>query len=110
MGIRLNDQAFINAANDMAALKERNQRLRDKLEQMYKNLTTALDTPAGHALGLTGRNVLVEPIDNMNKVIAHMSKTLNIIIGQSGSNGKYYDKLFDEYEELDRILKNKSTN
>lgn len=115
MGIHLNDQAFHTAANDMMRLKERNQKLREKLENMYKNLTTALDTPAGHALELTGRDVLLEPIDDMNKVIGHMSDTLNIIIGQSssksgGSKGTYYDKLFDEYNELDRILKNKTTH
>jgi len=39
-----------------------------------------------------------------------MSKTLNTIIGAGGeARGTYYDKLFDEYEELDRIIKNKTT-
>jgi len=110
MGIHLNDQAFITAARDMAALRERNQKLRDKLEQMYKNLTTALDTPAGHEIEITGRNVLLEPIDDMSKVIDFTSKTLDLIIGQNGVQGRYYDKLFNEYEELDSILRNKKTN
>lgn len=111
MGIHLDEQAFITAAEDMAKLKERNQRLRYKLEMMYKNLTKALNTPAGHAIEFTGRNVLLEPIDDMNKVIDHMSRTLNMIIGASGeSSGKYYDKLFTDYDELDRIIKNKITN
>lgn len=110
MGIHLNDQAFITAARDMAALKERNQRLRDKLERMYSNLTTALDTPAGHAIEFTGRNVLLQPIDDMGKVIDLTSKTLDMIIGRNGSKGIYYDKLFDEYEELENTLRNKKTN
>lgn len=109
MAIHLNDQAFRTAASDMAQLKERNQRLRDKIETMYKNLTTALDTPAGHEMDFAVRDVLLEPIDNMNKVIEHMSNTLDTIIGNANGSGVYYDKLFDEYEELDRILKNKTT-
>lgn len=110
MGIHLNEQAFKTAASDMLALKERNERLKEKLETMYENLTTALDTPAGHELEFTGRDVLLEPIDDMNKVIKHMSDTLNIIIGQGGErSGVYYDKLFDEYDELEQILKNKTT-
>ena len=45
----------------------------------------------------------------------HMSDTLNVIIGQDTRQGgeprgTYYDKLFDEYEELDQILRTKSTN
>lgn len=110
MGIHLDDQAFITAANDMAKLKERNKKLKTKLETMYKNLTTALDTPAGHAIEFTGRDVLLEPIEDMGKVLEHMSKTLNIIIGAGGEKtGRYYDKLFTDYEELDRIIKNKTT-
>ncbi|MEE0266064.1 MAG: hypothetical protein UD936_10610 [Acutalibacteraceae bacterium] len=110
MGIYLDEQAFITAAEDMERLRERNKRLRDKLETMYKNLTTALDTPAGHAIEYTGRDVLLEPIEDMNKVIEHMSKTLNTIIGYYGERtGKYYDKLFTDYDELVRIIKNKTT-
>lgn len=115
MGIYLDDQALKTAAKDMMELKQRNQRLREKLETMYHDLTTALDTPAGHAIEWTGKDVLLEPIDDMSRVLEHMSDTLNIIIGQDSRQGgepkgTYYDKLFDEYNELDGILKNKSTN
>lgn len=114
MGIYLDDQALKTAAKDMLELKQRNQRLREKLEAMYRDLTTALDTPAGHAVEWTGRDVLLEPIDDMGRVLEHMSDTLNIIVGQASRqgdepSGTYYDKLFDEYNELDRILRNKST-
>ena len=46
----------------------------------------------------------------MSKVIDFTSKTLDLIIGQNGVQGRYYDKLFDEYEELDSIKKKKKTN
>ena len=114
MGIHIDDQALKKAATDMYALRVRNQKLKEKLEKMYHNLTTALNTPAGHAVEWTGRDILLEPIDDMGKVLEHMSDTLNILIGEDSRNGgeprgTFYDKLFDEYEELDRILRNKST-
>lgn len=114
MGIHIDDQALKTAASDMYALRVRNQKLKEKLEKMYHNLTTALNTPAGHAVEWTGRDILLEPIEDMGKVLEHMSDTLNIIIGQDSRNGgeekgTFYDKLFKEYEELDRILRSKST-
>ncbi len=110
MSVRIDDQALKTAANDMLELRHRNQRLKEKLEAMFQDLITALDTPAGHAVQWTGKEVLIQPIDDMGKVLEHMSDTLNVIIGQNGEEkGTYYDKLFDEYDELDRILRNKST-
>ncbi len=111
MAVHIDDQALKDAARDMFELRRRNQRLKEKLEKMFQDLTSALDTPAGHAVQWTGKDVLIQPIDDMGKVLEHMSDTLNIIIGQgSETRGTYYDKLFDEYDELDRILKNKSTH
>ena len=107
----MNEQAFITAAKDMNELRSRNDRLRQKLEKMYENLCTALDTPAGHAMKFESRDVLLNPIEDMGKVLDHMCNTLNIIIGYGGAEkGIYYDKLFAEYEELERILRNKVTH
>lgn len=115
MGIYIDDQALTIAANDMMELRRRNQRLKEKLKNMYHDLTSALDTPAGHAVEWTGKEVLLEPIDDMGKILEHMSDTLNVIIGQGAkqggeAGGTYYDKLFNEYDELERILRNKSMN
>lgn len=115
MSIHIDDQALKTAASDMLELRTRNKILKDKIAQMYQDLTSALDTPAGHAVKWTGKDVLLKPLEDMEKVLEHVSDTLNIIIGQdTGQGGEprgtYYDKLFDEYEELDRILKTKSTN
>lgn len=110
MAVHIDDNALKKAAADMLSLKDRNQKLKEKLEKMFRNLTSALDTPAGHAVEWTGKDVLIQPINDMGIVIKHMSDTLNILIGQGGEGrGIYYDKLFDEYKELDRILRNKTT-
>ena len=45
--IKLSSEAFKTAANEMSALKTRAETLKTTLEQMYNDLTTALDTPAG---------------------------------------------------------------
>ena len=108
MSSHIDEQALQTAARDMLKLRDRNEALRQRLEQMYKDITTALDTPAGHQVEFTGKDVLLEPIENMGLVLKHVSDTLNMIIGAEGaSRGVYYDKLFDEYEELERILKSK---
>lgn len=110
MAVHIDDKALHTAARDMELLQQRNDRLKTKLETMFKNLTEALDTPAGHAIEWAGKDVLLQPIDDMSKVIKHMSATLNIIIGKGDEDkGVYYDKIFDEYDELDRILRNKNT-
>lgn len=110
MSIKVDEQALGTAAYNMNKLKERNNKLKERLETMYKDLTTALDTEAGHKLEWQGKEVLLKPIEDMSKVLEHVSDTLNVIIGKDGREpkGVYYDKLFSEYEELDKILKNKT--
>lgn len=94
----------------MKNLKNRNEKLHQELKTMYHNLKTALDTPAGHALEWQSDYVLLKPIEDMGKVLEHVSDTLNIIIGKGEEpKGVYYDKLFQEYEEIDRILKEKKS-
>lgn len=69
MSIHIDDQALKTAASDMLALKTRNKNLKDKLAKMYQDLTTALDTPAGHAVEWTGKDVLLKPLEDMEKVL-----------------------------------------
>ena len=58
----------------------------------------------------TGMNKVLKPIDNMSLVIDHMSKTIAMVMGKTNAKGVYYDKLFEEYRELERILRNKSNH
>lgn len=110
MAIVISEEALIEAADKMDILQKRNSELKKKLEGMFQNLASALDTPAGHAIQWSGQDVVVQPVDDMAKVIKLMSEILNSIIGK-GPNGRgyYYDKLFVEYDELDTTLKNKKT-
>lgn len=98
--IVLDDQAFTTASSDMKALKTRTETLKTKLKQMYKDLTTAMDTPAGTAVETTAENVLIKPIDDMLLVIDHISLTLMEIIGTN-----YYKDVFIKFEELNSNIK-----
>ncbi len=97
--IVLDDVAFQTASDSMAELKTRTEALKARMETMYHNLTTALDTPAGKAVEITAKDVLIEPVDNMWKVIEHVSTTLSEIKG----SGRYKD-VFVKYEELNQSV------
>ena len=90
--IKLNSEAFKTAANEMSALKTR--------EQMYNDLTTALDTPAGKEIEIEAKDVLIKPIDDLILVIDQMSKTLDDI-----KDTPYYQGVFDKYEQLMQNIK-----
>lgn len=70
--ILLDESAFITASSEMTALEARVETLNGKLQEMYRNLTTALDTPAGKQLEITAEKVLIEPIDNLSNVVKHV--------------------------------------
>ena len=93
--IKLKSEAFRTAATDMAALKTRAENLKTNLQKMYIDITTALDTPAGHEIEITAESVLLDPIDRLILVIDQMSKTLDDIISTT-----YYQSVFDKYDEL----------
>ena len=84
----------------MKDLKRRTENLKQKLKKMYRNLTTALDTPAGKELEVTAEDVLIEPIDKMLLVIDHISETLNEVKGKG-----YYKDVFDKFERLNQSIK-----
>lgn len=98
--IILDDQAFTTASSDMTELKNRAETLKTKLKQMYKDLTTAMDTLAGKAVSETAENVLIKPIDDMLIVIEHISSVLTEIIGKG-----HYKDVFIRFEELNSSIK-----
>lgn len=98
--IVLDSEAFNTASADMKALKIRTENLKKKLESMYKEFTTALDTPAGKQVETTAEKVLIKPIDDLLLVIDHVSATLTDIIGTG-----HYKDVFIKFEELNSSLK-----
>ena len=98
--IVLDDAAFATASADMAALKTRTEELKSKLQQMYKDLSSAMDTPAGEAVELTSEKVLIKPIEDMLLVIYHISATLTQIMGTG-----HYKDVFVKFEELNASVK-----
>ena len=98
--IKLSSEAFKTAANEMSALKTRPETLKTTLEQMYNDLTTALDTPAGKEIEIEAKDVLIKPIDDLILVIDQMSKTLDDI-----KDTPYYQGVFDKYEQLMQNIK-----
>lgn len=98
--ITLDENAFNTASEEMAALKKRTEALKTKLEKMYGDLTTALDTPAGKQVEITADKVLIEPIDNLLLVIEHISDTLDEIIGK-----EHYKNVFIKFEKLNEDIK-----
>lgn len=93
--IVLDDTAFKTASDDMASLKQQAANLKTRLEKMYEDVTSALDTSAGDEIQFTAKNVLLQPIEDMSAVIQHISDTLNTIIGTG-----YYKDIFVKFEEL----------
>ncbi|MCI8691656.1 MAG: hypothetical protein HFH91_02745 [Lachnospiraceae bacterium] len=98
--IVLDSEAFHTASAEMKELKIRTENLRGKLDTMYQELASALNTPAGKQLDLTAEKVLLQPIDDMLLVIGHISDTLEEIIGTG-----YYRDVFIKFEELNDSIK-----
>ena len=98
--ILLDDTAFNTASSDMKALKTRTETLKTKLEEMYKELKTAMDTPAGKQVEFTAGKVLIKPIDDLLLVIQHISATLTEIIGTG-----HYKDVFIKFEQLNQNIK-----
>ena len=98
--ILLDDKAFETASSEMAELKKRTENLKTKLEQMYKDLNSAVDTPAGRAVEITSSKVLIKPIEDMLLVIEHISSTLTQIMGTD-----HYKNVFIKFEELNKNIK-----
>lgn len=98
--IILDEAAFATASSEMDELKERTNKLKTKLQEMYKDLTSAMDTPAGRAVEITAENVLIKPIEDMLLVIEHVSNTLTEINGRD-----HYKDVFIKFEELNASIK-----
>lgn len=95
----IDEEKFNSAAQKMEELKRRTNDLKDKLDTMYENLVSAMNTPSGKEAQLEAKKVLLKPVENMSLVVGHISDTLNLIIGSG-----YYKDVFTGFEELSHLL------
>ncbi|MDR0514504.1 MAG: hypothetical protein LBG81_05015 [Coriobacteriaceae bacterium] len=95
--IVLDEGAFKGASSEMAELKARAQRLKERLEAMYRELEGALQTPAGEAVGLAAADALMSPMDDLLLAIQHISDDLTEVIGTGRYKGVFikYGQLND---------------
>ena len=98
--ILLDDGAFTTASSNLKALKTRTEELKNTMNQMYADLKSAMQTPAGEAVDLVSKKVLIKPVEDMLLVIDHISSTLTEIIGTG-----YYKDVFVRFEELNANVK-----
>ncbi|MDD6824800.1 MAG: hypothetical protein PUE12_01560 [Oscillospiraceae bacterium] len=98
--IYLDDSALQTASEEMNELSQRTANLKTAIEELYEDLTTALQTPCGEAFKTISKDVLVKPIDDLKLIVDHISQTLETIKGQG-----YYKDVFDEYENLNNSIK-----
>lgn len=63
-----------------------------------------LQCETGAQIKFEGRENLIKPLQDMDKVLEHMSDTLHILIGEGNHSeypaNTYYDRIFAEYNEL----------
>ncbi|MBQ9542771.1 MAG: hypothetical protein IJJ76_06115 [Ruminococcus sp.] len=95
----VDEEKFNSAAQQMEALKKRTNDLKTKLDKMYEDLASAMDTAAGKEVQLEAKKVLLKPVENMSLVVGHISDTLNLIIGSG-----YYKDVFTGFEELSHLF------
>lgn len=108
--IKINEDKMRETAEKMADLRERNKTLRDNLKTLFTNIKNSLQCETGKEIKFMGDEDLIKPLEDMDKVLEHMSDTLHILIGE-GNNSEYpantyYDKVFTEYDELIISIKN----
>lgn len=107
--ITIDEDRMRDTATKMADLKKRNQELQKDLETLFDNISKALQCETGTQIKFEGRENLIKPLQDMDKVLEHMSDTLHILIGEGNHSeypaNTYYDRIFAEYNELIQSIK-----
>ena len=103
----IDEQSLTDAANDMKALHTRCEELLKDTGDLFDGIKDALKTPAGDAIGITGKDVLLDPIKDMNLVIDKTEKMLNALIASNQSSATY-NTLFREYKAMIESIKQKA--
>lgn len=98
--IMINDGAFILATQNVEALQTRIETFKETLENLYDKMVSSLDTPAGVAFDTISKDVIMEPILNMEIIVGRISELIDTIRDED-----YYRDVFIKFEELNDSIK-----
>lgn len=84
----------------LRGLRNRTISLRSEMSRLYDDLHGALDTEAGDEMALDAKDVVLEPIENLENVIYAMENVL-----EKAKGNDYYQAVCDKYETLNNSIK-----
>ena len=99
--ILIDEDAFIKASKDLAALSGRIDTLRNEIAAMLDTLKKGFDTPAGRKFYNSCNAVLLKPLDDQKLVLDHISQVLL-------TSKTQYQSVFDAYNDLNNSILNYS--
>lgn len=95
--IVLDEEAFRTAVNDINALIQKIDALKNQINEMLAALQKGMDTPAGRKFMKSCNSCLLEPIEQQKTVISHIAEDLDMSVAM-------YSNLFIGYEKLQTAL------
>ena len=100
--IVLDEAAFARAVERFTALSERLKTLQSDIQEMLDILERGFDTPAGRKLIKTCKANLFDPLKDQERVLKHISESLQ-------ESKQAYESVFQAYEELQTTIKQINT-
>ena len=95
--ILIDEEAFIKASDDLAALSKRIQTLQGDIDRMLNTLEKGWDTPAGKKFKKSCDTVLIQPLKDQKLVIDHVAAVLK-------TSKQQYQSVFDAYRDLNSSI------
>jgi uncharacterized protein YukE len=95
--ILIDEEAFIKASDDLAALSERLQKLHGDVDAMLKTLEKGWDTPAGKKFKNSCDAILIQPLKDQKAVLDHVAAVLK-------TSKTQYQSVFEAYRNLNNTI------
>lgn len=96
--IVLDEQAFVDAVQDFAAVGADLERLENQVRGLLQMLRPGFDTPAGERFFSSCERNLLEPLNEQRRVMGHISENLQ-------TAKEAYSSVFTEYESLQSAIR-----
>jgi hypothetical protein len=95
--ILIDEEAFIKASDDLAALSERLKTLHGDVDTMLKTLEKGWDTPAGKKFKNSCDAILIQPLKDQKAVLDHVAAVLK-------TSKTQYQSVFEAYRNLNNTI------